>query len=226
MQVIVDRQWRVLWSFIGEKGSAHDSTVFKSTDLYKKLMIIADDLMEKELYLVGDSAYALRGFMMCPYDFAAPNSREDNFNFFQSSTRIHVECAFGEINRRFGIFWKPLEGKLEGHKYTIEACFRLHNMIVDFREKMKAEGNFLDEEFECSELTVAAEIFNFENPGQIIGVVGDNERASGRPNFEETNERNKGIELRDKLSHQIEMAGIVRPTNSTRAPLYANTTNR
>ena len=56
--------------------------------------------------------------------------------------------------------------------------------------------------------------------------MGDNERASGRPNFEETNERNRGVELRDKLSHEIEMAGIARPTNGTRAPLYANSTNR
>ena len=74
-------------------------------------MLVADELHEKGLYLVGDSAYSLRSFLLCPYDNAASGSIEDNFNFYLSSQRIYVECAFGEVDRRFGIFgalWKDL----------------------------------------------------------------------------------------------------------------------
>ena len=109
--------------------------------------------------------------MMCPHDFVASNSTKDSLNFFQSSTRIHVGCAFGEIDRQFVAFWRPLEGSLDGHKYTTESCFRFYNLVLDFREEMKAEGKKLDEEFEFNELTVASNIFNLDNPAQTIRVV-------------------------------------------------------
>ena len=49
--------------------------------------------------------------------------------------RIYVECTFGEVDRRWGILWRPLEGKLANHRYTIDSCLRLHNFIIDFREE-------------------------------------------------------------------------------------------
>ena len=107
-QVIVDMKKRVLWRHIGEKGSSHDSPVFKESFLGRHLVEIAAELMHKGLYLVGDSAYAIRLYLLVPYDNARPGSKEDSFNFFLSSKRIYVECAFGEIDRRWGIFWKPL----------------------------------------------------------------------------------------------------------------------
>ena len=41
---------------------------------------------------------------VAPYDNAAPGSAEDSFNYFQSASRIYVECAFGEITMRWGFF--------------------------------------------------------------------------------------------------------------------------
>lgn len=109
VQVIVDLKKRVLWRYdIGEKGSSHDSRVFNESGLGKHLFEIAAYLREKGLYLVGDSAYALRSFLLTPFDNAKQGSSEDSFNFFLSSKRIYVECAFGEIDRMWGIFWKPL----------------------------------------------------------------------------------------------------------------------
>ena len=55
-------------------------------------------------YLVGGSAYALRPFLMTQYDNAKPGSPEDAINYLQSASRIYVECSFGEIVMRFGIF--------------------------------------------------------------------------------------------------------------------------
>ena len=69
---------------------------------------------------------------------------EDNYNFFQSSSRISVECAFGEIGLQWGILWKPLRFSLVHNVDVIDACMRLHNFIVDYRE-MAGEADLIDE---------------------------------------------------------------------------------
>ena len=92
------------------------------------------ELKRRGYLFIGDSAYALRSFLMTPYDNALHGTAEDNFNFFHSSSRIVVECAFGEIDLRWGILWRPLQFALELNCKIIDACMRLHNFIVDFRE--------------------------------------------------------------------------------------------
>ena len=178
-------------------------------------MLLADNLYEKNLYIVGDSAYSIRGFLLCPYDNTFPGSKEDSFNFFLSSQRIYVECAFGEIDRRFGIFWKALEGNLKSHKYTIDACMRLHNFIIDFREEMKKnKKDTYNDDFERRELDIDSDEFVTQNAGASLGVVGDNILGnSGRPSDAEAVERNRGIELRDYFCDEIAAAGMKRPTN-------------
>ena len=132
VQCIVDRNKKIIWRAINAKGSEHDSKAFKNTKLCKKLegTYRKDDCLLNQnefgilFYLISDSAYALRPFLLTPYDNAASDSAEDVFNFIHSSSRIFVECAFGEIDARFRIFWKPLRFKLDRHKYIINACLR------------------------------------------------------------------------------------------------------
>ena len=58
-----------------------------------------------------------------------------------------MECAFGGIDRRWGIF--SLEGSLQNHQYTIDAALRMHNCIVEFRELQKNEGKMnVDDDLE------------------------------------------------------------------------------
>jgi len=135
----VDKHKRVLWRCIGASGSEHDSSAFKSTNLYKKLVEIALDengrthtnTFRVPFYLIGDSAFSSVPVMVVPYDNAHPGSSQDAFNFIHSSSRIIVECAFGEIDSRWGIFWLPLRSNLANHKFVIDACLRLHNFIID-----------------------------------------------------------------------------------------------
>ena len=227
VQAIVDKKKRILWSYIGEKGCTHDSTMFKNSTLYTDLMSLSDKLLEKKLYIVGDSAYALRGFMLCPYDNTKPCSQEDSFNYFLSSQRIYVECAFGEIDRRWGVFWRPLAGTLAEHRFTIDACFRLHNLIVDFREGMINEGEDLNEqELDNEELNVASDNYAMLHPEHDLGVVGDNNRPSGRPTEDEVFERQRGIELRDEFCNMIKIAGMTRPRKESTKEIRRDRHNR
>ena len=84
-------------------------------------------------------------FLIPPFNNAYPETSDDDFNFFRSSARITVECAFGEIDMRWGIFWKRLKCSLENAALIIEASMRLHKFLVDYRESSKD----IDEEVEA-----------------------------------------------------------------------------
>ena len=139
VQVIVHRDKKILWRSINAKGSEHDSAAFKSTKLYKTLCEMTSDQSNPMLdsrdnlpfYLIGDSAYAIRQFLFTPYDNAKTGSPEDIYNYHHSSSRIIVECAFGDIDARWEIFWRPLKFPLCHHKFIIDACMRLHNFILE-----------------------------------------------------------------------------------------------
>ena len=60
----------------------------------------AEWLAQKEIFIIGDSAYAIDSFIVPPYDLTKSKTPEDDFNYFLSSARITVECAFGEIDLR------------------------------------------------------------------------------------------------------------------------------
>ena len=55
-----------------------------------------------------DCAYAIESFLVPPHDNTASISYKDELNFFQSSARITVKYAFGEIDLRWGNFRKML----------------------------------------------------------------------------------------------------------------------
>ena len=172
----------------------------------------------KQYFFVGDSAYGLRSFLMTPYDNAKPNSPNDDFNFYLSSARIWVECAFGEIDMRWGIFWKKLSFTLEHTVNLIDGALRLHNFIVNFREEQKIASDqkkhtkdcmskeFEDFEVECS-------TFSRIYPEEIVGVFGDNrndERKKGRLDQETTELRKLGSSMRDFLRDSLVRNGLKR----------------
>lgn len=186
--VIVDKHKRVLWRSIGARGSEHDSSAFKATKLYETLVDLAFQADGKThcnefnipFYIIGDSAFGSSPFLVVPFDNTLPGSAEDAFNFIHSSSRISVECAFGEIDSRWGIFWRPLRTNLCNHKFVIDACMRLHNFIIDHRESKSSSLLYqTDNQFfsaECLQFITA-------NPEEIVGTFGNGRigRDRGRP---------------------------------------------
>ena len=85
--------------------------------------------------ILGDSAYAIELFIIPPYDSPGKYTPEDDFNFYHSSARITVECAFGEIDLKWGIFWKRLTSSVNNSILTCEGAVHIHNFLVDYRIK-------------------------------------------------------------------------------------------
>ena len=135
VQAIVDKNKKILFRSIMSRGAEHNSSAFKNSSLYKWLIANWVKLAEKGYYFIGDSAYALKSFLLTPYNNAEHGTAEDNFNFFHSSSRIAVECCFGEIDLRWGILWRVLSYSLQMNCKIIDACMRLHNFLVDNRNE-------------------------------------------------------------------------------------------
>ncbi|GFH61171.1 hypothetical protein CTEN210_17647 [Chaetoceros tenuissimus] len=169
VQAIVNKEKLVIWRSIKCKGSEHDSTAFKKTTLHDKLLLRFRDLLAMGFYIVGDSAYAIRSFLLTPFDNALPNSAKDSFNYHHSTCRIWVECAFGEIDMRWGIFWKPLQFDLDKNLKVIDAAMRLHNYLVQNRDTAVSKI----EEFQVYERETVD--FMRENPFENVGLFNGHE---------------------------------------------------
>ena len=204
------------------RGAEHDSNTFKKSNLYKKLLDKANDLHVLGLYFVGDSSYSIRSFLQVPFENSVPQSPEDSFNYHLSTCRIWVECAFGEIDMRWGILWRPLQFMLSKNIKVIDAALRLHNFIVSRRE----ENDTTTEEFEG----YAQESLDFlrDNPYEEIGVLNESsvENEWGRlPRVEEAN-KIVGTNTREKIKETLKCCGYKRPTLSTGAAWYRDRFNR
>ncbi len=131
VQVIVDKKKKILFRSIKSRGAEHYSTAFKSTSLYTWLLKNWRQLASKGLHFIGDSTNSIKLFILTPYNNVAHGTPEDNYNFFHSASRIAVECCFGEVDLRFGIFWWPLKFSLKTNCHVIDTCLWLHNFILE-----------------------------------------------------------------------------------------------
>jgi DDE superfamily endonuclease len=62
----------------------------------------------------------------------------DNFNYFASQCCIRIEMAFGLMQMKWGILWRPLKVNLGNIKYIMLAIARLHNFTINVcKEKKK-----------------------------------------------------------------------------------------
>lgn len=221
VQAIVDKRKRVLFRSIMSRGAEHDSTAFKKSSLYKWLSSNWRSMVEKGYFFIGDSAYSLKSFLLTPYDNALHDTPEDNYNFFHSSSQISVECCFGEIDLRFGIFWKPLKFSLDMNCNIIDACMRMHNFIV--KNRNREEGIGMD--------PVDKDVFNDDarrffavHPDDNEGVYGGEEDArrdengnvqrGGRPQRYEVSSTETGKMWRDRHRNEIAILGLERPRSN------------
>ena len=101
---MVGHHKKVLRASYNNRGSSHESSVFGDTDFYELLKEKSGSLLASKYYALGYSAYSIESFVIPPYDSAGKCTAEYDFNFYHSSARITVECAFGEIDLRWGVF--------------------------------------------------------------------------------------------------------------------------
>jgi hypothetical protein len=151
------------------------------------------------------------------------NCERNIFAAHEQSTggMISGDC-FGEINLRWGILWRELNYSLAVNCRIIDACMRLHNLIVEHR--MDDESIFRDSvDFEifdddCRRFYAVNPFMNHE------GVYGGEEDVrrnndgsiyrGGRPILVESICTEYGKQWRNNHRDDIRRQGLVRPSTN------------
>ena len=63
-------------------------------------MILADNAIPPQFHIVADAAYSLHTNIMIPYANKDLLDNQKRYNNIHSSTRMVIECAFGDIKDR------------------------------------------------------------------------------------------------------------------------------
>jgi DDE superfamily endonuclease len=215
VQAICDMSKRFLWCYPSNKGSTHDSMAFTSSKLYELLIELSNDLHSRGLFIAGDTAYNLTSFLVTPYETDEIGSdsdhMKDSFNYHLSSCRIYIECAFGELVMRWGIFWRTLAFDLKKSTKIVQVTMLLHNFIIDRRENQSIDRAYF-QDFDIPADSVQDYITEQtgETP-QAIATDNNEPRLGGRPSTEELEQREKGITIRERLTVKLAVHDMRRP---------------
>ena len=128
-QAIVDAQRRFLFVEAGAHSPSHDSTAFRDSAFFHAL---EEGCLPDRFYIYGDDAYkACHHQVVTPYpgkDLHHTAPDKDAANYYISHSCIEVECAFGELVRRWWILWRPLICDVGRAAKVIVVLCKLHNL--------------------------------------------------------------------------------------------------
>lgn len=128
VQAVASADYKFTFVSAKHAGSTHDSTAFQATKLYAH---ISRGRLPSWANIVCDDAYANEPHMLTPYSGKRLTTRQDSYNYYQSSCRIVVEQTFGILVNRWGILWSPLRCNLMKATSIVVICCKLHNFIMD-----------------------------------------------------------------------------------------------
>jgi hypothetical protein len=180
-------------------------------------------------WIAADDAYENSNFCLTPYASTAAFTgmdakdertemlKRDSYNFYQSSIRISIECAFGMLVKRWGIFWRTMTGTIAHNQLMILACMSLHNVIIDRGESDMSSRSDLMQIKRTPDGRSDAPCMWRDKRGYT--------QVEGRPVVYEQSEcstesvqgRRSDLcenKLRDELKNRLGAAGIMRPPHS------------
>ncbi|XP_071652224.1 putative nuclease HARBI1 [Temnothorax longispinosus] len=145
VQLICDTDLRIMNVNARYPGSTHDSYIWNNSNV----LPIMQDIYNRghRFFLLGDSGYALRPWMMTPIINNDPNIATRRYNDLQMSTRSLIERCNGVLKMRFRCLLKHrvLHYQPDVCSKIINACTVLHNMCIqDNMPLPEAEDEVLD----------------------------------------------------------------------------------
>jgi DDE superfamily endonuclease len=88
-------------------------------------------------FVGGDNAYVNSEHLIVPFSGRNITPEQDTFNYYLSQLCVRIENTFALFVNRWGILWKPLEGKLISHNRTILCLVKLHNFAIIIKLKFQ-----------------------------------------------------------------------------------------
>ena len=155
LQAVVDSEYLFQDICIGWPGSVHDARVLKNSGIYKRLKndrnlsesSVSLEGVEIPYFLIGDSAYPLKSFLLKPFTHSTSLSEsQKTFNYRLSRARIVVENAFGRLKGRWRRLTKRNDMNVENVPHVVAACCVLHNVCEIHGDTFNENWSFDDEQ--------------------------------------------------------------------------------
>ncbi|XP_031349770.1 putative nuclease HARBI1 [Photinus pyralis] len=145
LQGICNAKQEFINVYCGWPGSVHDSKMWQNSKVYKKLEEGANAMLLPGCYLLGDTAYPIKPYMMVPFkDNGTLTLRQRRFNAKLSSTRVVIEQAYGRLKSQFRrLKYLPML-RIQQIPYVITTACILHNIGV--KDDPEYCGNIDEEE--------------------------------------------------------------------------------
>lgn len=152
---VCDSNYRFLYVDIGAYGKSSDSTVFKTSILYKKLTEnklnipgsrqLENSNIRTPHVIIGDEGFGIAPFLLRPYGGKFLSIKKRVYNYRLSRARRFIECSFGILANKWRIFHRPLNVALPLAEDIIKACCILHNFVrerdgYNFDDTLSVEG--------------------------------------------------------------------------------------
>ena len=217
LQAICDHKRRFLDIEAEHPAATSDYLCFTTSDIHLRLKeagFLADGLC-----LFGDNACVNTPFMATPYRGSSEGIK-DAYNFYHSSLRINIECAFGMLVHRWGVLRKALPVNISIAKTAqlVRALCMLHNFCIDNNEPVAIGASDSDTFFGLSAGGFSHNVAT-ARPAQLMDGgdhFDDVPRADRR-----VHERRTGDLPREKCVKHLEALGVQRRP----APRGSTTTN-
>lgn len=121
---------------VGFPGSAHDSRVFTSSNLYTGIVQNAQAYFPSPSYhIIGDLAFTLSHHVMVPFkDTGRLTQLQVRYNKKLSKTRVIIEHTYRLLKGRFRRL-QYVDAAINRVSSIVTACCVLHNIALDFPEE-------------------------------------------------------------------------------------------
>lgn len=197
MQAICDAQRRFIDYQIKHPGATADYLAFTTSNIFTKIqgnspIHTNKPFLKPGLCLYGDNAYVNSEFMAVPFK-GVSGGPKDAYNFYLSSLRINIECAFGMLVHRFGILRKPMPINFSLQKINaLVGCLcKLHNFCINQNDAKPPQPTAADISTLATEGGFSLTAFDNSEDDYVYHSVRDrlNVLLDGGQHFDELNRR-------------------------------------
>lgn len=123
-------------------GATNDLTAYSQTALFQMMRSTDLGTLPTWMTIIMDAIYTpCGGNHLTPFTASElEHARQTDavlylkmltYNHFLVSQRVTIERAFGQLVRRFGIFWRPIAAELHRVPLLATTCAVLHNVCIE-----------------------------------------------------------------------------------------------
>lgn len=137
---LADANYKLIYVDVGCKGRISDGGVFNNSTLYNAIernmlgipppKLLPGSDIESPFVIVADDAFALKTYLMKPYNFRSHDVGERIFNYRISRARRMVESTFGLMASKFRVMRTTIDISEKNVKSCVLAICVLHNFLL------------------------------------------------------------------------------------------------